>query len=232
MTATWSKGGMNRRYPYYACSKHCPGIGIRAEELERKFLEILDRFRMKPELVALFQKTIRDAWLSNQEGFQQIAAVSCRRLIELERQRQCLLEAFVYKQAIKEEHYRQESERLETEIASAKIEATVAGEQIDVNAVVDFAGELLLSAAEFWRRSSLEQKQRLQKVLLPQAITVGADKEVRTDATCSSYSILQIVEAQNATTPCRRCASWNGIMDWLRQIDQFRQSLNELPAAA
>src|ERR1017187_1884642 len=60
LTATWVKGGQGKRYPYYACSEHCRGIGIRAEELERKFLEILDRFRMEPEIVALFQKTIRE----------------------------------------------------------------------------------------------------------------------------------------------------------------------------
>ena len=142
------------------------------------------------------------------------------------------MEAFIYKQAISELVFKQESNRLESEIAGARVEATIATEDLDVNAVLDFAGKVILNAAEIWRELSLDQKQRFQKVLIPDGIVVGEDKTVRTDGTCSGFSLLQLDSSEKATTACPSCDSWNGILNWLRQIDQFRQTITELPAAA
>jgi hypothetical protein len=61
---------------------------------------------------------------------------------------------------------------------------------------------------------------------------VDENKRVRTDATCSGFDLLQLVSHENATNPWVRCESWNLILDWLRQVDQFRQSLTGLPSAA
>ena len=80
MTAAWVRGGMNRRYPYYSCSEQCRGMGIRAEELERQFLEILDRTRMKPQVVALFQSMVRDTWHQKHNDVREMATAARRRL--------------------------------------------------------------------------------------------------------------------------------------------------------
>jgi len=232
MTASWNTNGMNKRYPYYVCNQHSPGINIRKEELERQFLEILGRARIKPERVALFKGIVRDAWREKQTDAKEMAAAAKRRLTELESNRRRLLDAYLYKQAISEEVFKQESSRLETEIAQASIDATLAAEDLDVGAALDFACQLVTEAADVWPKLPLDQKQRLQKVLLPDGIVVGEDKQVRTDVTCSGFDMLQMVSGKKAMNPCLSCDTWNKIIGWLRQIYTFKQSLTGLASAA
>jgi DNA invertase Pin-like site-specific DNA recombinase len=232
MTATWCTGRTKIRYPYYICSKHCKGIGIRAEELERQFLAILDEMRMKPEVVTLFQAIVRDAWSEKQSRVRELATACQRRLTELEGCRQRLVEAFIYKQAISQEVFQAESSRLDAEIASARIEATVTADGLDVTAVLQFAGQVMLDPAQFWQALPLDQKQRCQRVLFPEGITVTEEKRVRTPVTSAVFKLLQLQSNGKATLGCQSFASWNQIIDWLRQIDQLRQAAVAQPKAA
>jgi site-specific DNA recombinase len=46
-------------------------------------------------------------------------------------------------------------------------------DELDVEGVLAFAEHLLLNAARMWAEASLDQKQRLQRVLFPQGVTYG-----------------------------------------------------------
>jgi hypothetical protein len=49
-------------------------------------------------------------------------------------------------------------------------------DELDVEAVLQFAEHVLLNAARLWTEFSLEQKQRFQKVLFPQGVRFSEGK--------------------------------------------------------
>ncbi len=231
MSASWTTG-RTKRYPYYVCSKHCKGMLIRSEDLEQQFLSVLEKVRMKPEIVPLFQKIVRDVWLKEQSQARDATVVARRRLAELESHRQRLLDAFIYKQAISQEVYQEQVSRLETEIACARHEAAQTAEELDVEAVLEFVGQVIPNAADYWRRLPLDQKQQFQAVLTPSGIVVSENGLVETSVTSPVFNLLQTNSDENPTEGYHTFTTWNQIHAWLRQLDQFRQSITSLQAAA
>jgi hypothetical protein len=68
-------------------------------------------------------------------------------------------------------------------------------EEIEIEAVLDFAQAVLLSASNLWKASPSEQKQRLQQVLFPEGVTYS-DGNYRTGITCMLFSGMQPNSAQ------------------------------------
>jgi len=142
------------------------------------------------------------------------------------------MEAFIYKQAITQEVFQKESDRLETEIVSARVEAAATVDDLDVAAVLQFAGQMMLNAAEYWRKLPLDQKQRFQQVLLPDGITVLENKTVKTNATSPVFNLLQLESPEKVTAGYLIFQSWKQTIDWLLQIDQLRPYFRPLLDAA
>jgi hypothetical protein len=68
-------------------------------------------------------------------------------------------------------------------------------EEIEIEAVLDFAQAVLLSASNLWKAAPSEQKQRLQQVLFPEGVTYS-DGNYRTGITCMLFSGMQANSAQ------------------------------------
>ena len=81
---------------------------------------------------------------------------------------------------------------LEKEIVEkqSQLEASQSTE-LDLEAVVDFAENLLLNAAGVWQESSLDHKQRLQQVLFPNGVEYSKGV-YRTPKTSLLFSGLEI----------------------------------------
>src|SRR5215831_13512334 len=63
-------------------------------------------------------------------------------------------------------------------------------EELDIEAVIDFAQHVLLNAARLWTTFSLDQKQRLQKVIFPEGL-VYFPEGFGTAVTSPIFSILE-----------------------------------------
>jgi len=105
---------------------------------------------------------------------------------------------------------------LESELAIAEHDLREAkGVELDVEAVVSFAENVLLDAARMWAEMGSEQKQRFQQVLFPEGVQY-ADGAYRTSATCLMFSGLQpeqvqeeqLVREWNRSQLWRTCWSW------------------------
>jgi site-specific DNA recombinase len=226
ITGSWSRG-RNKKYPYYHCPARCRGVNIRKEKLEQKFAEVLERMQVRPEKVALFRKIVLDQWEEKQDCTVNLLADCQRQTKKLDEQKQKLMEAFVYQKAIDQETYERERDKLEEDITLAKMRLKDAQlDEVDVEAVLNFAGTFLLNTARLWLEMSLEQRQRFQKVLFPQGIELMPDGAIRTAVTCSVFEMLH-----TETTPHTRMAAlvisnWNRIAEFLQQMTVF------LPAPA
>jgi len=202
MIASWSTG-RSKSYPYYRCWKKCAGISIRGDRIEGEVLEFLDTLRMKPEFVALFSEIVLHAWHGKQAHTRELVAGRQRQIAELEKRRQRLVDAFIYKQAIDQKMFRDQLENLEAEIGSLRIDADDGqADDLEIKAVLQFAQRMLSNPVEFWQAAPLDQKQRFQRVLCPNGIAVTAQGISEPPVTPRIFNMLQ-----------EKCAD-NGSLEW------------------
>ena len=204
LTASWSKG-RSGRYGYYWCqNRRCKGVSVRKEELERGFVEFLERMQPKPEYLKLFNEVVLDVWREKQAQNLMLSVGLRHRIEELNERMERLNDTFIYQRAIDQRTYEWERDKLNEQIMLAEMQERDAKlEEYDVAAVLAFAEHVILNAARLWTEFSSDQKQRLQKVLFPQGVTF-ADGIYKTTETCLLFKLLQESEGEKtilATLP-------------------------------
>ncbi len=107
-----------------------------------------------------------DVWRNKRaDATNHIAAIN-RQLDDLRRRKDKLDDVFIFKAAIDQTTYERQRNKLNEEIAEAEMAAHETKlEELDIEAVVNFSQHVLLNAARLWTIFSLDQKQRLQKVI-------------------------------------------------------------------
>ena len=227
MTGSWSKG-RKRKYGYYSCNRYCRGVVIRKEVLEDAFIGLIQQSQPKPEMVTLFHQIVLDLWKNKQGERVALTSALQRQLTMLGERKQRLLDAYIHDRAIDRETYQQQVDKLEEELANARLAVAEAKyEDFDIEGVVAFAEQILTQPAKLWSDMSLDQRQRLQRVLFPSGIEITADKQIGTAEICGIFKVLDGFQAEStdggSVVPLI-ATSWNQIIAWLRQIDQLRQA--------
>jgi site-specific DNA recombinase len=198
LTASWSKG-RTQKYPYYRCpNANCKAVNTRKQEVEGKFITLLERLTPKAPYLELFKAIVLDRW----KEIQAEAVLASRKLEhslqELKARRDKLIEAFIYKQLIDKTVYDHQMDKLREEIALGEVEAHNAKlEAFDIEGAVNFAQYLILNAPRLWVEMSLEQKQRFQKVLFPKGLSFSEGK-FGTAETCIFFNMIQESAAPNS----------------------------------
>lgn len=102
LTGSWSQGKTRRRYAYYHCppTAHCRRTNIPRQELEAKFLGLLEQLRPRPEFLAIFRRIVLDVWNARKQDIAAQRVAAERKIVELKRRKDQLLEAFIYQKAI------------------------------------------------------------------------------------------------------------------------------------
>ena len=114
-----------------------------------------------------------------------------KRLDDLKRRKDQLVEAFVYRNVIDQDTYQEETHKLNQQIALAELEQMDArAEELDVQAALDFSEYVLLNSARLWAESGLDGRQRLQQALFPQGLSL-ADEAFGTPITNSIFYSLE-----------------------------------------
>ncbi len=171
-------------------------MNTRREEVEWRFIEFLEQLKPKPEYLHLFGEIIVDVWKEKQAQVVAVHDALLRRLADLKKDKQLLMQAFVYKRTLDPHTYQDESDRLNEQITLAEMEAEDARlDQLDVEAAVEFAQYVLLNAARIWSESSPEQKQRLQKLIFPAGV-LFAEGAYRTSTTSMIFFELEEIHDQ------------------------------------
>jgi hypothetical protein len=109
------------------------------------------------------------------------------RVLRLDR----LDEAFLYERSIDIDTYDRQHDRLREELTLAQMERHVRElEEMDVEGILAFAERVLPSASNLWVQSSLDQKQRLQQLFLPDEIRFNGKTLVGTGKTLPVFNCL------------------------------------------
>ena len=230
LTGSYSTGRSRKKFGYYRCWRKCATISVRSDKVEAQFLDELHNIGMKQELRQLFSAIVLDVWRDKRANMEEIRAAREHRLKELELRRQRLLDVFIYKNAISQDVFQDQSSKLESDIAALRAEVNDGQtDELDMEAVLEFAQQMMADAVRFWQSAPLDQKQRLQKVLSPGGIKVSHDGIVRNAINCPIFNGLQTDHVDSTNLESLIISSWNQIVANLRQIYEFRQYL---PAAA
>ena len=222
LTGSKSTGRKGVRYSYYHCPK-CGKVRERTVDLERQFAEYLERLQPKAQYVKLLNEIVLDTWKTKQAEALAMTTAVDHQLTELRERKDKLVEAFIYQKAIDQDTYQRQLDKLTEEITLAEMAANDAKlEAFDVEAVLNFSEHVILNAARLWTEFSLEQKQRLQRVLFPEGVRFS-DAGFGTAATCLIFNLLQQPEAQKTSLAAQTVTGWNQIVQWLHEVNLLRE---------
>lgn len=191
MTASNSRGKMGKTYPYYRCwIKGCGAAQVRAERLEEAFIEFLRGVEISPGMVRLIEESLLEIWHELRAESTQQAATAKKRIAELERRKQRLVQAYVYDQAIDRPTYDRELTTLDEALTFANLELRDAElEDLDLEASLGYARCLLTSTSKVWGVASAPRKRLLQTLVFPEGVTFDG-KGLGTPATSIVFSLL------------------------------------------
>jgi site-specific DNA recombinase len=191
LTGSWSKG-RTTRYPYYHCpNESCQSVRLRKEKLEEDFFKYLGMLRPEAGYLKLFKAIVLDAWKGKCEDAFAIHGALEQKIARLKERKQRVLDAFLHDRVIDKATYQEQASRLDEEITSAQLDLNETDrEELNVEAALEFAEEVLSNPGKLWKELPTPQKQRLQKVLFPKGVQYSA-AGFGTDVTCSIFSLLR-----------------------------------------
>jgi len=174
MTASWSTSHTKRKYAFYRCQhRGCitPRRNVSKAEMESEFCEFLHLILPKPEHMRLFRAVFLDVCKGRQTDAATLQDAAEKKVLDLRERKRKLDEAFVYRHAIDERTYQEMKAALLEQLNLAEMEQRDARkEELDFEAILNFAEFVLRDAGNFWSHCSLEQKQRFQQVLFPAGV--------------------------------------------------------------
>ena len=200
LTGSWSKGRSKRYAHYRRPSPKCRAVNVSRDTLHASFMAYLETMKPRPEYVRLFHEIVLDVWPDSQR---EIVATRKRlqdRLDTLHGKKDRVVEAFLHQGLIDQATYQRQVAKIDEEIANADVavhEARV--DELDVQGILGFAEHLLSSAARMWCEASLDQRQRLQRVLFPQGVTYSPDGTFGTAETSVIFRLPQVLPTEKAS---------------------------------
>ena len=196
LAASHSKG-RSKRYGNYRCrNEDCLKVKLRKETLEGEFVELLAKVQPKPRYLKLLRAIILDSWKQQQAEAERLSRNLDQRIEDLKVCKDRLVDAFVHRQVLDEETYREQVSRIDRDITVARLERHEADlEALDVEGVVAFAERVLGDLARLWQELGPQQRLKLQGVVFPEGLTYDGES-FGTAVTSPVFSYLREISTQ------------------------------------
>ena len=172
-TASWSTG-RNKKYASYHChGKQCVHFGhsVAKDTLEDAFYKSLQKITPQTKFLKLLERIVIDTYKNQHVLVKQENDNYQRNLSKLETRKKELLEMRIA-QEISKDDYKEMKDIVENQITALNISKNEAQiEVFDIEIAIAQATRLIGDIANQWRGMDPIQKQKLQKLVLPQGIT-------------------------------------------------------------
>ncbi|HWM92949.1 MAG TPA: hypothetical protein VN493_19455 [Thermoanaerobaculia bacterium] len=173
--------------------------------------------------MSLFRTIVLDVWKARKEDVAALRAAAERKMADLKRRKDQLVEAFIFQKVIDEATYKDQLGKLNEAMALAEIDQhDHRSEELDIEAVLDFAEKVSLDAPRLWLEANLDQRQRFQTLLFPAGLEVR-DGQVRTAVSSSFYEELQHFTAPGERLVDQLRLGWKSVIAWLRAVNAWSQ---------
>jgi site-specific DNA recombinase len=194
LTAAWSRGRRGGRYGYYFCHKRdCRAVKLRAEALEKEFVEVLRRLQPTKAYLRLLHEEVLAELDRQKKAAREVRRAAQQRVATLQGRKERLVEAYVYEKAIDQKTYRVQLKRLAEQLGSAELacqDATIA--DIDVDGIFFFAQHVLTDAARLWVEMRPEAKRRFERHLFPDGVVYAPEEGFRTPLSSRLFRPLEL----------------------------------------
>lgn len=167
LTGGWSKGRLGQRYGYYRCRHSKCRVNVKKGHLEANFYEYLKTFEPRPEIMALFEASVMDAWKD-----QQADGIRYRQKVESElvglKTKRDRIEELIIEGKIDEETYTRKFEEVRQEILAKQIEVNETVIELnDIEACLSYCTYFVTHIADLWLNADHNLKQQFQTLIFP-----------------------------------------------------------------
>lgn len=198
LTGDTPRGRKKQKYHYYRCyNKDCKAkFNMSKDRLEEKFVNYLKRIKPNNSMLSLFKAVIADVYKTNvQEQAKYITSLNSK-LEEIKKTKDKLIDLYL-KDKISEDDYKFKSDSIQINEQSLKAELiTNELPRDDFDNCLEYACKWISRVDEFWLKSDLDTKQRVQKMIFPKGITYDTEK-FRTTEKSSLFTIIGALSAPN-----------------------------------
>jgi site-specific DNA recombinase len=195
LTASWSRG-RSSKYAYYRCPKGC--VTVRREQMEKIFVEALERLTLSDDHLQLFKSVVEQTWERKHGEAEKLASETKSGLQIVKRRKNLLLDALLDGR-IKQQDYSDRMEALDAEIENLEnrlAESEI--DELDVQAVIRFAEKVLHHPSVLWSNAELDNKQRLQKLYFPDGLNLNEEGGFGTAKHRSIFNDLDELMVENS----------------------------------
>ena len=236
VTGSWRKG-YSKKYAYYSCNnRKCKHYshGIPKKILEDKFIEYLQIITPQDRILKLFEASIIDIWGNQKVVAKQEKHHYGQQLKQLGVRKEQLLQMRMNNEISKEEFLKLKDslENQMTGIQISKNEAHI--EELDMEAAVAYTMQFLTNLARQWQdMKDVKQKQRLQKIVLPEGITYNKTTDAFGTAVLSPlFTLLTEFEGTQSNFVAGVGRIWHGLARDIKRIYAFFPKNDGLEEAA
>jgi len=203
LTASWSKG-RSKKYAYYRCAQsECKYINSPKQKMEESFTELLTQLQPKSEYLSLFRAVVLDVWKDHHAEASKVTGALKRRIELIAQRKNRVVDAYLHEGKIDHRTYQDQLARLGEEHTLAEMELNEAKvDELDIEAVVNFATNAIGDASRFWSAATLDQKQRFQKISFPEGLRFDGER-FGTAPTCLAFSYLREVSSPKSSLASR-----------------------------
>jgi site-specific DNA recombinase len=214
MTGSFAK----RQYGYYFCrNSKCKKVSVPKDRLEAAFLSLLTQVEFKPEYRRLFRTVVEDAWKARGEHSKRATELASKRLAELKDEKERLIDAVIDKR-ISQEIYEERLYRVDQKIALAEIalhDASV--EELEIDTLLRFADRVLGDTSRLWLDSSVEQRQKLQRIVFPNGLRFSNEEGFGTPVTGPLFNSLETIRTDLSSLASQTVSTLNTLAHVIRE---------------
>jgi len=166
-------------------------VNVSKAKLEGLFVDELALLQPTAGYMRLVKDRVLYVWQQLTSEVKDRAAEVQRRVKAVQQKLDRLDEAFLYALTIDLTSYERQRDKLREELTIAQIDHHAESiEELDVQGILAFAERVLPRAADLWVPASLNQRQRLQQLFLPEGIAFDGNRFNRTAATAPLFNYL------------------------------------------
>jgi len=173
LTASWHTGWKCKKYASYNChNKQCVhnGHSVPKDVLEGKFFDLLTNITPKEEFLALFEEIVLDVWKDRKTVLQNERINYQLEIKKLETRKEQLLQMRLNGE-ISPQEFTDNKNSIDNRVTGFKISQNETHtDELDMGGIVSYATDFIRSVARQWQEMNIKQRQRLQKLVLPECI--------------------------------------------------------------
>lgn len=175
LTASASRGKTGKRYGYYRCwDPNCGAVNVRSEQLEREVVDRLADLTVAPELLREVGAELARLWSAQTGDAVRDRASAERRISELTRRRERLIDAYALEGGIDQAAFESRRQTLDADLAAAHLELSrTTTPAADLSSLLAFAEPFLTGVSGLWLSADADRKRRLQRIAWPSGLTFG-----------------------------------------------------------